>query len=238
MENNQQLKYQNVYDDLLHKIKNEIIQPGQKLPSEQELAEMYQVSRVTIRQSLKHLEDENYLVRERGKGTFVKKVMHEKKIGKIISFTENCIMVGDLPSSKVLKLEKQKSPLIAQHFLNTQDEEVWSVYRIRYANGLEVLYEESYWLDSVCKEISEETAKSSIMGYLTSIGVKFHYIKQEFIALKADKEMAEYLCVEEGFPLLRSTMVFYSKDNKAIAVAISYYRTDRMVITATREIEG
>lgn len=238
MNSSLQLKYQNVYEDLLNKIKNEEFQPGQKLPTEQELSDFYSVSRVTIRQALKHLEEENFLIRERGKGTFVKKTMREKKIGKIISFSENCIMVGDIPTSKVLFLEKQKSPLIVQHFLDCTDQDVWTIQRIRYANGLEVLYEESYWLDSVCGEISEKIANNSIMKYLSSIGIKFQFIKQEFIALKADKELASYLSVEENFPLLRSTMVFYANNSKPFAVAISYYRTDRMVITATREIDG
>ncbi|MDQ4018332.1 MAG: GntR family transcriptional regulator [Actinomycetota bacterium] len=46
-------------------------QPGDPLPSEPELARMFKVSRVVVRQALAILEDDRQIVRIRGRGTFV-----------------------------------------------------------------------------------------------------------------------------------------------------------------------
>lgn len=47
------------------------LQPGEMIPSEREWAEMYEISRMTVRQAINNLVNDGYLVRKRGKGTFV-----------------------------------------------------------------------------------------------------------------------------------------------------------------------
>lgn len=235
---NSKLKYQQVYDELLSQIKNDWFLPGQKIPSENELAIRHNVSRVTIRKALKQLESEGLLDREKGKGTFVKRKLIEKKMGRVVSFTESTIMLGNTPSSKCIFFEKQKSPLIAQNYLNLDEkEETWVIKRIRYANGLTVLYEESYWVASVCGVLTKDIAESSIISHLRSIGVRLGYGKQEFIALSADEELSSVLGVNVGFPILRSTMSFFTKLDEPIFIAVNYYRTDRVTITSTRFID-
>lgn len=64
------LKYLHVRDLLVHRFKKERYLPGRKLPTEQELSRSLGVSRTTIRQALKLLEDENIIVRRHGSGTF------------------------------------------------------------------------------------------------------------------------------------------------------------------------
>lgn len=64
------LKYLQVRDLLVHRFKKEQYRPGQKLPTEQELSRSLSVSRTTIRQALKLLEDDEIIVRRHGSGTF------------------------------------------------------------------------------------------------------------------------------------------------------------------------
>lgn len=45
--------------------------PGERLPSEAELSEIYEVSRITVRQALAQLVDEGYVARQQGRGTFI-----------------------------------------------------------------------------------------------------------------------------------------------------------------------
>lgn len=54
------------------------IQPGERLPSERELAELLAVSRVTVRQALKVLEDIGKIEIIHGSGTYLKAVTHER----------------------------------------------------------------------------------------------------------------------------------------------------------------
>ena len=63
--------YKKIYDDLLEAIEKGIYPPGSKLPSEKELMEQYNVSRITSKKALEMLADRNIIVRMPGKGSFV-----------------------------------------------------------------------------------------------------------------------------------------------------------------------
>ncbi len=71
-----------VYRAVLERIQAYIIdqdiQPGQRLPSERELAELLAVSRVTVRQALKVLEDIGKIEIVHGSGTYLKAITHER----------------------------------------------------------------------------------------------------------------------------------------------------------------
>lgn len=66
-----ELLYKKIYDDLLEAIEKGIYSPGSKLPSEKELMEQYNVSRITSKKALEMLADQNIIVRMPGKGSFV-----------------------------------------------------------------------------------------------------------------------------------------------------------------------
>lgn len=68
-------KYDIVYRDLLERINRDELTAGSKLPSENELVALYEVSRQTIRQSLKLLEEDGCVSKVRGSGTFVQKTI-------------------------------------------------------------------------------------------------------------------------------------------------------------------
>ncbi len=64
-------KFEAVYEELLSRIQNGSYLPGSKLPTETDLAEMFMVSRNTLRQALMLLVQEGYLSNQQGRGTFV-----------------------------------------------------------------------------------------------------------------------------------------------------------------------
>ena len=63
--------YYQIYDYFKNKIKDEELKEGEGLPPERDLAKIFEVSRETVRQALKKLEEENYIYRIHGNGTFV-----------------------------------------------------------------------------------------------------------------------------------------------------------------------
>lgn len=56
--------------------------PGDKIPSENELCDKFEVSRMTIRQAINNLVEQGYLYRKRGIGTFVQLPKVEQKIAR------------------------------------------------------------------------------------------------------------------------------------------------------------
>ena len=66
-----QLKYYKMHHDLQEQIRLGELRSGDRVPSENQLAAAYQVSRQTVRKALAILEQEGYIYAVHGKGTFV-----------------------------------------------------------------------------------------------------------------------------------------------------------------------
>src|SRR5690554_3903592 len=64
-------KYQMIIDYIKEKINNNELSSGDKIPSENELAEMHEVSNITIRKAMSELVASGLIYRIKGKGTFV-----------------------------------------------------------------------------------------------------------------------------------------------------------------------
>ena len=90
--NNTIYKYSQLYDILLEKILANEWKANDKMPTERELSIRYNVSRVTVRDTLNRLAQAGYIYRIQGKGTFVS----VRKIEK------NCILSGNVLKKKAL----------------------------------------------------------------------------------------------------------------------------------------
>lgn len=82
--NNTIYKYSQLYDILLEKILANEWKANDKMPTERELSIRYNVSRVTVRDTLNRLAQAGYIYRIQGKGTFVSVRKIEKKINKTV----------------------------------------------------------------------------------------------------------------------------------------------------------
>ena len=94
--------YYQIYDYFKNKIRAEELKEGEGLPPERDLAKIFEVSRETVRQALKKLEEENYIYRIHGNGTFVSNKIIQQDLTNFYSFYEETVKTGKIPSSKVL----------------------------------------------------------------------------------------------------------------------------------------
>ncbi|GGO07248.1 GntR family transcriptional regulator [Microbispora bryophytorum] len=76
--------------------------PGERLPTEEELGKAYGVSRVTVRQAVARLVDRGVLVREQGRGTFVRDTSLTAGARWVTSFTAELAQLGHSAGSRVL----------------------------------------------------------------------------------------------------------------------------------------
>ncbi len=81
----QKLKYFTLAEDLKRMILDGGIQAGERLPSENELSERYQISRHTVRKALSILANEGYIYAEHGKGTFCSELVRHTKTSRNIA---------------------------------------------------------------------------------------------------------------------------------------------------------
>ena len=73
------IKYIEIFEYYRDKILSGEMKYGERLPTEQEMGEMFSVSRHTVRQSILELEKQGYIYREKSKGAFVDKLDKDKK---------------------------------------------------------------------------------------------------------------------------------------------------------------
>ncbi|GAA3471245.1 GntR family transcriptional regulator [Nonomuraea roseola] len=95
--------YLQVERSLRHRIDAEEWLPGAQLPTEDELGKAYGVSRVTIRQALARLVDRGVLVREQGRGTFVRDTSLTAGARGVTSFTAELAGLGHPSGARVLE---------------------------------------------------------------------------------------------------------------------------------------
>lgn len=99
--------YKQIKNNLKKMIKEENLQSGDKVPSENEIAELNEVSKATVRRALMALVKEGVLFREQGKGTFVAE--KDYQTNGMVNILENSTgrmkIEGVSMKSKVLKFE-------------------------------------------------------------------------------------------------------------------------------------
>jgi GntR family transcriptional regulator len=128
--------YHQVEQDLRRLIDSGHWQPGQRIPSEKGLEEMYGASRITIRRALQDLAEQGLLVREPGRGTFVREPALTAEPRSVTSFTEEMDRLGLRADSRMVSigLEPAEQPASDRLRLEKGDPVV-VVARLRLADG-------------------------------------------------------------------------------------------------------
>ena len=95
-----------LYKQLIGSLKEEILnmKEGDKIPSERQLCEIYNISRTTVRNAINDLEHAGHLERIQGKGTFVSnKKNDQQNLSNYYSFTERTKEIGKVPRTVILE---------------------------------------------------------------------------------------------------------------------------------------
>ena len=98
----QEPKYKRLLDTIRSEIQRGIYQVHDQIPSEKELGERFDVSRVTVRRALKELTEEGLLERYQGKGTYVSMPRIQRDLRSVTSFHASCTMMGLKGSARVI----------------------------------------------------------------------------------------------------------------------------------------
>lgn len=133
--------YLQVIDRLKSDIEKEIFKENEKLPSEFELSKSLGVSRATLREALRLLEEENIIVRRHGVGTFVNpKPLFTSGIEHLSSISSMIEKAGMEPGAYFLNAtEGQPTEEDIKRF-QLDDEKIITIERVRTADGEPVVY--------------------------------------------------------------------------------------------------
>lgn len=135
-----------IYEIVLHSISDGTYPPGSMLPSENQLAQRYQVSRPTIRTAFTRLADRGYVIRRRGVGTLVAESPSiVNPLYQFIDIFERISSRGLIPGFKQIKAEIfPVDKKIAKILDVSEGSDVLNIHKIFTANESPIIYFENY----------------------------------------------------------------------------------------------
>jgi len=198
-----------------------------KMPSEHDLIKRFGVSRVTVRNALQSLVDEGLLVRERGRGTFLKTNQAENWVGQLMGFTETIREAGFTPGAAIISQGvTDKLPVEVKTSLNLK--EAWELKRLRLADETPIAIEHAYFPPAIGLELAKHDLLTVAVYKLLEeeMQIPLHEAKQMISAVKASPEEAEKLEIEADDALLYIERVTYSHDKTPVEFLKAIYRPD------------
>ncbi len=223
---------------LLERIDKGEYLPGEKLPSEREMAEIYKINRMTVKKAIESIVSEGILEKIPNKGTFVRKetvkrilYINDHQPGKSIGLGAFIHSTG--MSLHNIILEKgtlAQSPYLANKLHIQQHEEIYILNRLRSVNHESIALEycalpKKYFLD-----IDEhDFAKASLYDYMM---LKKHFPTQFEQVMRVQKPhhpIDKIMSIEQEHFLY--VLEYIGKDNQGNIVEFtkSYVRSDKAI---------
>lgn len=206
---------------------------GEKIPSENELAEKFNVSRLTVRQAISQLTQEGFLNRKRGKGTFV--AANENLINSfglefsgfmddLFFYQISQIQIKSVTINRVVPSKTIRNKLE----LSNEEKEVVQIKRVRFLRNRLFTYTINYLPIEIGMQINEKDLyKKPILQILEQdLKIRFTEAFQMVEASFADQEVAEKLNILSGSPILFVERIMYAKNRRPVEIFQSSYRAD------------
>ena len=184
--------------------------PGRSPPSEDELAESFKVSKITIRQALRELAQIGQIRREQGRGTFVQRPPLVEGPRKLTSFSEEMRRQGVQASSAVLEQGiVPASADVASTLGIAEEAPVFRLRRLRLADGDPMGVQTAYIPARLVPRIEDiEFSRSSLYdvlsGHYNLVPASAH---ETHFAFAVGGEDAALLHLDEGAPVMGTELV-------------------------------
>ena len=151
-----------IYQDLYSKIRSHFYKPGEQLPTEVVLSEMYNASLSPVRQALGKLESGQLIVRMPGKGTFVAESMPWENMlamsGFGVHFIDKKIDSDDV-RCPTEECRRKVMPEEVRRLFRTEEGKEWTfLSRVRYVNGQPLFYLNHYFERPGPEEVRDQIA--------------------------------------------------------------------------------
>lgn len=232
-------RYEQLYRHIAASISSGQLVAETQLPPERELAEMAEVSRVTVRKAVSQLVAEGLLDQRRGAGTFVKppRGKMEHYLSKLLSFTEYMLQRGKTPTSTIIN---------RGIFYPTPDEQlalglsavdrVARIERLRSADGIAMAVEWSSLPPDILP--NPEAVGTSLYDVLRSQGTAPSRAVQRITAVNLPANEARLLNLAENMAVLRIDRTGFLPSGRPIEFTRGLYRSDIYDFVAELRLEA
>ena len=163
--------YIRIHDKIKEDVDDGTWKIGQRLPSERDLCETFDVSRMTVRQAITLLVDEGILERKPGSGTFVASSRVKEKMRGTTSFTEIVKSQGRKPSSELISYQRlHPNEFEIKNLGVLPQSHVIRMERVRFADDIPVAYEIASIPEKIIRGFKESEITEHFFKTLTDNG--------------------------------------------------------------------
>ncbi|UMZ74757.1 GntR family transcriptional regulator [Natranaerofaba carboxydovora] len=213
--------------------------PGEMLPSETKIAELCDISRMTVRKAISELAERGLVIREKGKGTFVSKKDFNYATFKHIDLHDKMRKKGYEVTTKIiqadiLKTEDDSVDNIAKKLNLSPGERVLRYGLLSYVEEKPYVFEKKYIPYTKQSPILESDIIDSSLPRLLTLHdkTKTPYTNSRVLKAVILNEEAKHLEIEKGSPGILIEQLIYDKDENPIGYEESIYRGDEYMLVS------
>jgi len=208
------------------------LKAGDTFWTEEELSQMYGISRTTIREAIRTLAQDGYLIIQQGRRTSVTRPKVTRGFPGLTSFTEDMKKRGLAPGARLIGFDIMKSPPpVAEKLRLEHNGKVVQIKRQMFADNEPIGYHIIYLPFEIWKKLDIQPEYLNNRSLYETLERKGGFILSEadesIEVGYADHETAKILMIKKGKPILIMNRVVYNSEGIPIEDAVNIYRVDR-----------
>lgn len=199
---------------------------GTKLPNEDQLCARFSVSRVTIREAVRGLIEDGYVVRRQGSGTFVRRrPALGNSLDRNFSYTEYLEASGLEAGKQVLGARMVPADADTAEALDLEvGAPVATVRRIRTADRRPAIYSIDFLPGDIVDSVDpHDRFRGSVYRLLADLGHTVEHAEAIIAPALADKDIARALDVAPGTPLQYLRQVDFDAAGRAVMLSLEWH---------------
>ena len=236
-------KYLKISQEIISQIESGVLQPGHKIPSENELINENKISNTTARKVLSYVENQGWVKKIKGKGTFVINRSKEMHLNRILgsfdamkeSFRNNLIKEGLTPKDILLEkiILNEGISINVNNKNHVIEGKVLKLHRLRYANDVLMKDETKYISMTLCPDIHLDEMNDSLINlYEKKYRIHLSDIQRTISTKVVDpKEKENYFGNNTPMAVFILGSVASNDRSETIEIEYSLYRGDKYSFT-------
>lgn len=227
-------------DELLEEMTSAQLRPGDKLPTEGELATRFGVSRATVREAVTSLVEAGYVTRRHGSGSYVserRRMPHG--LDSTLSYLAMIESAGVRAGMRVLDAVLEQSSKIDSPLQLSQGDTVLAVERVRTADDQPVIYSRDRIPARLLRaDLDLQNLDPSLFGLLSSSGHAADHATATLRAVASTSRTAKVLGVRRGKPLLYIEEVDYDREGTPVMLSREWHVSEAFDVRINRQAQA
>jgi GntR family histidine utilization transcriptional repressor len=196
-------RYQQLKDLIINRIAAGELRPNDRVPSEHELVDAMNVSRMTANRALRELHDEGYVERIAGRGTYVSDLRSQSHLVAVQNIADEIAARGHTHASTVIRQSRQRARgEVARALHVEQGTAVFHLLLVHAENGTPVQVEDRHVLASFAPDcLGQDFTAVTPSAYLSSVA-PLQEAEQVVRASMPNPAIRKFLAMDEAEPTL------------------------------------